>query len=193
MILNSGGLVWTISLVTLYNARKLTLNRIRYFNSSGLGRLALSSSLSVIKAEPSSSRIIAASITCCSSPHRVSAEMMMGYGEVMNAYFLIALQMDLTDTEEVRVTRWYATGSTSPSCMSTICQLCIQTTPKDGTYSRHTGNWQVKPVCSPQQYFPHAIARRPDMYCGNLKYNTRSKVESCPSPQAVSCRTKRGI
>ena len=82
------------------------MNKIRYFNSSGLGKLVLSSSLSVTNAEPSSSRRIAASITCCSRLHLVSAEIMTGYGELMNAYFLMALQIDRTETEEVRVTRW---------------------------------------------------------------------------------------
>jgi hypothetical protein len=99
--------------------KKLTLNKIRYFNSSGLGNPTLSSRRSVTSAGPSSSRKMEASIFCCSRSHRVSAEIMTGYGELTNAYFLIALHIDLTETERVNVTRWYATGSTSPSCTST--------------------------------------------------------------------------
>jgi len=112
--------------MTVWSA-SLTLKSIRYFNSSGLGRLVRSSSLSVTSADPNSSRRIAASMTCCSRLHLVSAEMMTGYGELMKAYFLMALHIDRTETEEVSVTRWYATGSTSPSCTSTTRQVqCIR-------------------------------------------------------------------
>lgn len=81
----------------------LTLNRIRPRSWSGLGKPDTPAIGSVIKRSPKQSLMIAAMRSCCSTEQCVSADMITGYGEVTNAYFMIAWQMSRTDTLDVSV------------------------------------------------------------------------------------------
>lgn len=81
----------------------LTLKRILYFRSSGLGRPTQPGRGAVTSFSPKTPRRIAPNLSCCSEEQCTSAEMMTGYGEVTKAYLLIAWQISLTGHFDVNV------------------------------------------------------------------------------------------
>lgn len=93
----------------LWRADRLTLSRILYLSSSGLGRLsvsALPSSGTSRNLCPRISFIVLTRTSCCLTSQWISAEMMTGYGDATNAYLPIAWTTSRTVTLPVNVRPW---------------------------------------------------------------------------------------